>query len=134
MKNMKFKVAAVVVLIIFTLGGALTAEEKYADFKALMRDMLKVSYTFIDEMNTAQTSTEVASAIEKFALAMEKMEPRMDAMDEKYPYITDTEFPEELAPIMEEYGEMAVALEEAMMKMFEYMEDPEVQSALEKMQ
>lgn len=134
MKDMKLKITTVIIVMVFLVGGGLTAQEKYADFKALLREMIEISYTFIDEMDTAQTSTEVASAIENFGLAMEELEPRMDAMDEKYPNISDTEFPQELAPVMEEYGEMAVALEGAMMKMFEYMEDPEVQAAMEKME
>lgn len=137
MKRNITRCAVIAVLMILAAAGSLTAQEKegnYADFKAVMQEMLDATYTYIDEMNAAQSATGVASAIEKFALAMEELEPRMEAMDEKYPDISDTEFPEELAETMEEYSEMMVSMEAAMMKMFEYMTDPEVQEAMQLMQ
>jgi len=139
MKHTKLKIAVLVLIGIVLVGGMAGAQEKqqqtgkYADFKSVMREMIDATYNYIEEMEAAESAEEVASAIEKFALAMKELEPRMDAMDEKYPDISDAEFPAELAEIMEEYGEMMVSMEAAMMKMFEYMMDPVVQEAMELM-
>ena len=145
MKHSKLKIAVLVLLGIALVGGMGWAQEKpedaqgqetgkYADFKAVLRDMLDVTNTYIAEMGAAESAEEVAAAMEKFALAMEDLEPRMDEMDEKYPDISDTEFPEELAELMAEYAEMTASMEAAMMKMFEYVNEPAVQEAMQKMQ
>jgi hypothetical protein len=135
MKHSTLKIAVLVLIGIALVGGMAGAQEtgKYADFKAVMREMIDATYIYIEEMEAAESAEEVASAIENFALAMKELEPRMDAMDEKYPDISDAEFPAELAETMEEYAEMMVSMEAAMMKMFEYMMDPVVQEAMELM-
>ncbi len=141
MKHSKLKIAVLVLFGIALVGGMAGAQEKqqqetgkYADFKAVMREMIDATYIYIEEMEAAESAEEVAAAIENFALAMKELEPRMDAMDEKYPDISDAEFPAELAETMEEYAEMMVSMEAAMMKMFEYMMDPVVQEAMQMME
>ena len=145
MTHRKTKVLVLIVLGITLISGMGWAQEKsedaqahetgkYADFKAVLRDMLDATYTYINAMEAAESAEEVAAAIEEFALAMDELEPRMEAMDEKYPNISDTEYPEQLAELMVEYGEMTASMENAMMKMFEYMNDPAVQEAMQLME
>lgn len=142
MTKTRLGIILTVIALIFLSAGVLTGQEKseqenqgqYADFKSLMQDMLDTTYIYIEEMNSAQSAEEVASAIENYALAMRELEPRMDAMDEKYPDITEEDYPEELEETMAAYGEMMVPMEEAMMKMFEYVAEPAVQEAMQLMQ
>ncbi len=124
----------VAALLIFVFPLSLSAqEEKFADFKALLKDMIDVTNAFSEKMESAESSEEVAAAIESYAEAMEELEPRMEAMEEKYPDISPEDFPEELAEIMVEYGEMMERLQVAMQQIWNYMSDPAVQQALEKM-
>ena len=125
---------ALIFIALVLVAGSVYAVDKYADFKETLRDLMEIVDTFVDDLNAAGTSGQVAEAVEKYAEGMEEMEPRIEAMDEKYPDITDTRYPEELAEVMEEYSELGGKMEQAMSVLMQHMMDPDVQAAMEKME
>lgn len=55
-------------------------------------------------------------------------------MEEKYPEITDTHYPQELAEVMVEYSDLGSKMEQAMSVLMQHMMEPEVQEAMERME
>lgn len=122
------------ILIALTLvSGSVFAVDKYAELKDTLRDVMDTVNTFGDALNSASNGKQVAAAIDTYAEDMERLEPRLEELEEKYPEISDTNYPAELAEVMEEYSELGAKMEEAMAVLMEYMMDPEVQEAMEGM-
>jgi len=133
MKKTNIILLFLLTVFLVTGSGILFAQEDYEDFKATMGKLMDISYIYVEDMETAQSAIEVAAAIVQFNTNMAVLEPEMEAMDEKYPYLSESDYPEELNETMAEFIEMTIALETSMMKVFEYLTDPEVQAALEMM-
>jgi hypothetical protein len=125
---------ALTLFALLLVAASVFAVDRYADFKETLRDLMEIVNIFVDDLNSAETSGQVADAIDNYAAEMEEMEPRIEAMDEKYPDITDTQYPEELAEVMEDYSELGGKMEQAMTVLMQHMMDPEVQAAMERME
>lgn len=115
------------------LAGSLFAADKYADLTNTLRDTMEVVDEFVDALNAAGSGEQVAAAVDTYADKMEELEPRLEAIEEKYPEINDTKYPEELAEVMEEYSGLGEKMAEAMNVLMQYMMDPAVQEAMERM-
>jgi hypothetical protein len=120
-------------IILLLAGGTVFAQE-YEDFKSLLREVMELMDTFAEDLNNAENADEVVAAIEKYHKGIEPLEPKMDEMDEKYPDIDETNHPEELAAIMEEYAETIESFSSAMAVLMEYMNNPKVMEAMDKFQ
>jgi hypothetical protein len=126
------RIALFIFLIAF-LSASVCAFDKYDDVKETLRDLLGIVDDFVNGLNAAESGEEVAKVVEQYADEMETIQPRIEAMEEKYPDITNTNYPEELAEVMEEYSTLEERTLEAMNVLMEYMMDPAVQEAMEKM-
>lgn len=124
---------ALILITITLVAGSVFGVDKYADLKKTLREAIETVDTFVDDLNSADTSSQVADAIDKYAADMEVLEPRLEEIEEKYPEITNTHYPEELAEVMVEYSDLGSKMEQAMSVLMEHMMDPEVQEAMERM-
>ncbi|MBM3297418.1 MAG: hypothetical protein FJY83_07435 [Candidatus Aminicenantes bacterium] len=107
---------------------------KYGDAKAVMNDTLKAMENFINGMDKAGDSQAVVKALNAFSADMKELKPKLKELEKKYPELKDQENPpEELKEQTKMMEEMSGKLMGAMMKLFQYAEDPEVQKAQEAM-
>lgn len=127
-------------LLVFVLALGLTGffgckgGGKYADAKEVMADSLKVMESFIGDMDKASDSQAVVKAINAFSKDMADLKPKLQDLEKKYPELKDqAEPPEELKPMVKQMEEMSGKMMNAMMKLMQYANDPEVQKAQEAM-
>lgn len=120
-------------IILLLAGGTVFAEE-YEDFKSLLLEVMELMDTFAEDLNKAENADQVVAAIENYHEAIEPLEPKMDEMDEKYPDFDETNHPEALAEVMEEYAETLEKFSGAMAVLMEYMNNEKVVEAMENFQ
>jgi len=127
-------------LVVFILAVGLagyfgcTKGGKYGDAKSVMSRSIKVMESFINDMEKAEDSKSVVKAINAFSADMSELKPKLQAMEKKYPELKDQENPpEELKPMAKQIEELSGRMMSAMMKLFQYGDDPEVQKASEAM-
>lgn len=100
-------------------------------------DAVKVNTEFIDAMEAymkdideADSASAVVEAIDAYAQRIEKLAPEMKAIAAEHPEWKETgEVPEELKPIQEKAGKIAAQIPSTFMKTMQYMTDPQVQEA-----
>ncbi|MFW5747862.1 MAG: hypothetical protein ACOCX6_03590 [bacterium] len=125
---------ALILIALVLAAGSVFAVDKYDDLKKTLLEAIEIVDTFVDDLNSADTSGQVAAAIDKYAEDMDEIEPQLEAIEEKYPEITDTHYPKELAEVMVEYSDIGSKMEQAMAVLMQHMMDPEVQEAMERME
>ncbi|MFP4563361.1 MAG: hypothetical protein ACLFRY_08615 [Spirochaetia bacterium] len=125
---------ALILIALVLAAGSVFAVDKYDDLKKTLLEAIEIVDTFVDDLNSADTSGQVAAAIDKYAEDMDEIEPQLEAIEEKYPEITDTHYPQELAEVMVEYSDIGSKMEQAMAVLMQHMMDPEVQEAMERME
>ncbi len=107
---------------------------KYADVKDVMNKTLKTMESFIGGMEKAGDSQAVVKAINAFSADMSALKPKLQELEKKYPELKDqANPPEELKPQFKQMEDMGERMMNAMMKLFQYAQDPEVQKAQEAM-
>ena len=106
---------------------------KYADLKKAMTDMVDATGGFADDVDKAEDGEGVAKAIQRYVVAMEGLEPRMQELQEKYPELADG-IPEELKELEGKFEEAGNRMIEAMGKLIQYADHPAVQKAMEEFQ
>jgi len=89
---------------------------------------------YVTQLESAQSSSEVASAFNLYSDTIEKLVPEMQALKAKYPELANMESPPaELQPITERMEQLGGRMAGAMMKIIPFMNEPEVQAAQERM-
>ncbi len=127
-----WKSVFIFVLAVGLLGYVACKGGKYSDAKDVMNQSLKTMENFIGGIDKAGDSKAVVKAINEFADDMAELKPKMMALDKKYPELKDqTKVPEELKPVMKQMEEMSSKMINAMMKLYQYAQDPDVQKAQE---
>ena len=130
MNGLKGWISAVAVLFIFNLAGC--GSSQYSDVEAVMNAQAKAMEKYVGAMEAADNAQDVVDAINGFTSDMKDLIPKMKNMKSKYPEITDVgEMPDELKDASEEMANLSGKLQEAMMKIMQYMQDPGVQKAME---
>jgi hypothetical protein len=116
--------------------GMMNCEEgKYADAKKVTIKYIEAMEKYATEVEQSNTSDTLAKAVDRFADEMAALRPEMEAIENKYPELTDMATPpselEDLAERMDVLSQRMVA---AQSKLMQYSTDPEVQRALQKLQ
>lgn len=131
---MKFKKCSILALVIaawLPLSAALAAN--YSDAVKVNEQFLTAMEQYIQELNTADSSSTVAAAFNSYADTMEELVPQMKAMKEKYPELTSGEMPAEMKPLSDKAEKLAGKMAGAMMKIVPFLGDPSVQAAQKRM-
>jgi hypothetical protein len=135
-ENMRSWKALLVVVIAVGLAGCFGCKGggKYADAKDVMADSIKAMESFVADMDKASDSQAVVKALNAFSKDMAGLKPRLQEMEKKYPELKDqANPPEELKAMAKQMEEISGKMMTAMMKLFQYANDPEVQKAQEAM-
>ncbi len=104
--------------------------EKYSDAVEVNQDFIAVMNNYIDNLEKADSAKKIAGAMDEFADAMTKIGPRLKAVSEKYPELKDeNNQPEVFKKIQKESEEMQKRFSTSFMKTMQYMQDPAVQKA-----
>ncbi len=117
-------------LMVYACGGG-------DDPKSVWNDMIDVVEDLINDMDKADNADDVVAAMEKAGAALEKLRPKMKAIEEKYPEFKGLKpggkFPEELKDIEKRFMELMPKMMGMVGKMMQYKDDPKVQAAQKKL-
>jgi hypothetical protein len=106
---------------------------KYGDAKQAMGDMLNSMEKLAADLDKAEDAKAVASALNTFTGAMEKLKPKIQELEKKYPELNDeANLPPELAEYQTKLAEIGPKFGSAMMKIMQFADDPDVKEANEK--
>ena len=132
MKKVAILVSLAALVVLTSCGGG----GKYADAKAVINNQLQAMETFSIAVEKAQDSPQIVAALDQLQQSMEKLMPRVQKLQEKYPEIKDKKNPpEELKEVTARMEGGAQKFMGAMMKVAtKYGEDPKVQEAMKKIQ
>ena len=105
-------------------------------------DAVKVNTKFVDAMETylnaiekADSPSAVVDAVNAYAREIEELAPEFKAIAAKHPDWRDMhKAPEELRPIQEKAAKIAAQIPTTIMKTMQYMMDPQVQEAHQRLQ
>jgi uncharacterized protein YjgD (DUF1641 family) len=99
-----------------------------------MEDYTKVMDDYIAKLDESENAKDVVKAMDSFTGQMEKLAPKIKKMSDKYPELNDqNNTPEELKDLQVKAEASGQKIAGAMMKIMPYMNDPEVQKAMERM-
>ncbi len=129
-KIILFATLGVFLLGVLACGGG----GKYADAKAVMKDMADCTESFIAAVEKSDDANGLVAAAEKFSKAWAKLKPKMEEMQKKYPEFKGKEPPAELKAEMERVQAAMGKLMGAMDKFTKFATDPKVAEAMKKMQ
>jgi hypothetical protein len=133
---MKIAKGLLILALAVGLAGSLACTKggKYGEAKALLNKSLVAMEDFAKAMDKATEAKAVAAAINSFKDVMADLKPKMQALDKKYPELkNETNPPEELKPLMDKLQETSGKMLNAMMKAYQFSQDPEVQKAQEEL-
>jgi hypothetical protein len=120
---------------ICVLGMINCGDGKYSDAKRVTIKYLETMEKYATAVERANTPDVLAQAVDRFVDEMAALRPEMEAIEKKYPELTDMATPpvelEDLAQRMDTLSQRMVAAQTKLMK---YATDPDVQRALQKLQ
>ena len=120
-----------VLSLLFLLAGC---GGKYSDVKKINEQYIDLVEAHIADLDKADNAADVATALNRFADGMEDLWPEMQKLSEKYPELKDkSNPPEELKETQKRSEELGKKMAGSMMKMMQYMMDPEVQKAQQRL-
>jgi hypothetical protein len=121
-----------VLISIFFLCGC--SDKKYADVEKATNQSAELMEQYVASLEKAGSAKDVAKAMNSFAEGMKKLQPTMKRLMEKYPELKDSQNPpEELKGVQTRMEDVGKRMSGAMMKIAQYMGDPEVQKAQQEM-
>jgi len=107
---------------------------KYSDVKQVNEEYVEMVETYVADLEKADDKDDVVKAMNNFTDDLEEIWPRMRELAEKYPELENSdEPPEELKESMENAEKVGAKIASSFMKIMQYMDDPEVQAAQERM-
>jgi hypothetical protein len=127
------RILSILIMLVFA-GTSLFAID-YSELRSTMEELVSVYENFITGMDEAETAGEVVTAVNAWSDGIAAMEPKMAAIEEKYPEIVNLEEPPaEIADLVELMNTMEEDMQGALMKLFQFSQDPEVDAAIEALQ
>ena len=131
MKKLFSVLAIGLLLMAYACGGG-------DDPKTVMKDMLNLFDDLVGDLEKADDADAVVAALEKSAVAMKELAPRMKAAQEKFPALKDmkpgAKLPEEFKEFEKRFEELGPKMMGIMGKMMKYASDPKVTAAGKKWQ
>ena len=128
-------VLCLIAYAICVLGMINCGNSKYADAKRVTIKYLETMEKFATAVERSNTPNALAQAVDRFVDEMAALRPEMEAIEKKYPELTNMSTPpselEDLALRMDTLSQRMVA---AQTKLMQYSTDPDVQRALQKLQ
>jgi hypothetical protein len=131
MKSMK--VVAAIGVAVLLVNFAACGGGKYGDVKTVLEKQAAIFEEYGSLIDKATSAKDVAAAMNKFAAGMTELAPQFKAMSEKYPDLGKGEPPAELKGLWEKLQAAAMKMAGAAMKTVQYMQDPEVMAAQQKL-
>ena len=133
---MKKKILALSLIAFFLTAGC--GVGKYADARSVLTKMVNAMEEYTTSMESADTTTAVASANNTFSDKMEKIIPKWDAIMEKYPEIVSETPPDELSDLVDRFKKVSEAffsnaLSKALQYANDYVDDAETQEAFKRL-
>ncbi|NNG01288.1 MAG: hypothetical protein HKM93_17995 [Desulfobacteraceae bacterium] len=108
---------------------------KYSDAIEVNKKFADATESYVETLAEADSASTVADAVNAYAAKIEKLAPQMKQMVKKYPELKDqTNMPDELKESRERSEALGEKMTGAMMKSLQYMGDPEVMKAQERLQ
>jgi hypothetical protein len=107
---------------------------KYSDAEKLNMEFVELMEEYIADLDKADNAKDVAKAMNNYADGMEDLWPKMQKVAEKYPELKDkSNPPEELKESQQKANEVSQKMAGSMMKTMQYMRDPEVRKAQQRL-
>ena len=132
LKNRIYLHSAICIVIIFGLfacGGG-----KYAEAEKVMKKQADIGIAYVNDLERANSAKDVAKAIDTYTDEMEELIPDINKMMKDLPEVLNQEAPpKELAEESAQVAEASEKIQKASKKLFQYITNPEVQKALERM-
>ncbi len=122
---MRLRSLPVLVLLPFLLMAC----GKYNDAIEVNTKFVNAMESYAQGLDGAKSADDVAQCINKFADEMEKLGPKIKAVNEKYPELQSQEMPEELKELEQRTMALQMQISGAMMKSMRYIMDSDVQAA-----
>lgn len=127
-KKLALVLFSLLVVVFIGCGG------KYSDAVEVNEAFLDVMLDYTDGLEKADNAGKIAEAMNEFADRMTVLGPRMKKISEKYPQLKDEKNqPEELKKLRKKGDELEKKFSESFMKTMQYMNDPEVQKAQQRL-
>jgi hypothetical protein len=121
--------------VICVLGMISCGDSKYTDAKRVTIKYLEAMEKYATAVEESNTPDTLSQAVDRFVDEMAALRPEMEAIEKKYPELTNMATPpselEDLAQRMDTLSQRMVA---AQTKLMQYSSDPDVQRALQKLQ
>ncbi|MBA3030272.1 MAG: hypothetical protein FP816_15875 [Desulfobacteraceae bacterium] len=123
-------------MFVITMGALFMAcGDKYGEAVDVNKQFAAAMEEYVMALDKAENAQAVANAMDDYTAKMEKIVPKMKSIADKYPELkTTTEVPEELRVSREKAEAAGGKMAGAMMKMVQYMTDPKVLEAQQRMQ
>ena len=107
---------------------------KYSDAKKVTNEYADAMDDFSTAINKSNSAGDVAKAMDSFTDKMAKIAPELKKIQEKYPELQGmTTPPKELEESKKRIEEVTQKYTSSMMKLAQYVNDPQVQKAQERM-
>lgn len=132
MKKLITGVTLVLLLVTFTVSAA----EKYADAKPLIKEMIKVLEKFVVSLEKADNGAAIVAALDSHTKGMTKLTPGIKEMYKKYPEMkkNDVDLPDSMKHLDKKMKELTKKFVKLYSKIRKYGEDPKVKTAMERWQ
>jgi hypothetical protein len=132
MRYKLFPVMALATLLaLIGCGGG----QDYGDAVEINTKFVDAMGSYIEDIDKADSASDVADAIDVYAQKVEELAPQMKAIAAKHPEWKDMgKVPEELKPIQEKVKQMASQIPNTFMKTMKYMTDDQVRDAHKRLQ
>ena len=118
-----------ILLTVWACGGG-----GFSEAIEVNQEFVDAMETYLDGIEKAENGSDVADTINAYADKIETLAPRMKAVAQKYPEWKDeAKIPEELKPLNEKARNLAQRMAGTFMKAMQYMQDPAVQEAQQRL-
>lgn len=101
--------------------------------RKVLQEMIRETDGYVKALGTVASAAELAHVMNIYADALEPLKPGMDKIKQKYPDLK-TNPPEELKPLVAQFGQLMGQMMAASMKHTQYAQDPAVMKATQRVQ
>ncbi len=122
-----------VTLGFFSLTVLACSSDGTSEAKSLMQQQVTVIETYVDGLEKARSAEDMVKTVDRYTADMKKLIPRLKAFHEKYPDYDKDGIPKALEAELQRVEKASDRLPAAMMNSMQYMTDPRVQEAMQRM-